>query len=428
MISTLSGQVKIGDNPQNLDPSSVLELESGNRVLVITRVSTAQLSTINPLPGALVYNTDQECINYYNGTEWINICEALDNSFTVSTRADFLSQINPNAKDSTVVITPTLNPDGSTNYNFEVNQITGANIAPSAVNGEKIQNGSVGSLDLAPGSVTLPKLAAAENGIPGDIIQWNGTDWELVNQLNLGITEKDSIVGNEVLGPTDATLILSGAGTSISPLTLDVADNGITDNELATNAVTTVKIANDAVTSIKIQDGQVTANDIANNAVTLAKMADNSVGTAELVDDSVDADKINANVAGTGLIQAGDGSLQVDNANIAPGWSTLTGKPAGFADDIDDDTTYSAGTGLTLTGTTFAVDNTTIAPDWSTLTGKPAGFADDVDDDTTYSAGTGLTLTGTTFAVDNTTIAPDWSTLTGKPAGFADDVDDDTTY
>ncbi|NDV44617.1 bZIP transcription factor, partial [Flagellimonas sediminis] len=131
--------------------------------------------------------------------------------------------------------------------------------------------------------------------------------------------------------------------------------------------------------------------------------------------------------AGTGLTLTGT-TFAVDNATIAPDWSTLTGIPAGFADDIDDDTTYSAGTGLTLTGTTFAVDNATIAPDWSTLTGIPAGFTDDIDDDTTYSAGTGLTLTGTTFAVDNATIAPDWSTLTGIPAGFADDIDDDTTY
>ena len=75
MINTLSGQVKIGNNPQNLDPASVLELESTTRVLVITRVTDAQMSLINPLPGAVVYNTDQECLHYYNGTQWINICE-----------------------------------------------------------------------------------------------------------------------------------------------------------------------------------------------------------------------------------------------------------------------------------------------------------------------------------------------------------------
>lgn len=36
-------------------------------------------------------------------------------------------------------------------------------------------------------------------------------------------------------------------------------------------------------------------------------------------------------------------------------WSGLIGVPAGFADEIDNDTTYSAGAGLDLTGTTFSV-------------------------------------------------------------------------
>jgi len=102
------------------------------------------------------------------------------------------------------------------------------------------------------------------------------------------------------------------------------------------------------------------------------------------------------------------------SADVAP-WSGLTGVPAGFADGVDDDTTYSAGSGLALTGTQFSV---TGAP-WAGLTGVPAGFADGVDNDTTYSAGNGLALAGTEFSV---TGAP-WSGLTGVPAGFADGVD-----
>jgi hypothetical protein len=36
-------------------------------------------------------------------------------------------------------------------------------------------------------------------------------------------------------------------------------------------------------------------------------------------------------------------------------WSGLTGIPAGFADGVDNDTTYSAGSGILLTGTTFSL-------------------------------------------------------------------------
>lgn len=47
-------------------------------------------------------------------------------------------------------------------------------------------------------------------------------------------------------------------------------------------------------------------------------------------------------------------------ATKAP-WTGLTGVPAGFADGIDNDTTYSAGSGLSLGGTTFSVANNGIS-------------------------------------------------------------------
>ena len=75
-------------------------------------------------------------------------------------------------------------------------------------------------------------------------------------------------------------------------------------------------------------------------------------------------------------------------------WSGLSGIPAGFADGVDNDTLFSAGSGLALNGTVFSV---TGAP-WSGLTGVPAGFADGVDNDTQYSAGSGLVLNGTEFS------------------------------
>jgi len=41
-------------------------------------------------------------------------------------------------------------------------------------------------------------------------------------------------------------------------------------------------------------------------------------------------------------------------ARQAP-WSGLSGVPAGFADGVDNDTTYTAGTGLTLSGGQFSL-------------------------------------------------------------------------
>jgi hypothetical protein len=154
-------------------------------------------------------------------------------------------------------------------------------------------------------------------------------------------------------------------------------------------------------------------------------------------------------------------------ANTAPNTNqVLKWNGSAWAPAADNDTTYSAGTGLTLTGTTFALSNTGVTagtygsatqvprftvdaqgritsasnvnisgvppggpaggdlsgtypnPTVARIQGRPvantapstnqvlkwtgSAWAPAADNDTTYSAGTGLTLTGTTFALSNT--------------------------
>jgi hypothetical protein len=72
----------------------------------------------------------------------------------------------------------------------------------------------------------------------------------------------------------------------------------------------------------------------------------------------------------------------------------------------DNNTTYSAGTGMSLSGTTFncTVVNTDTDTTYSAGTGMSLSGTtfncDIVNTDTTYSAGTGLTLTGTSFSIN----------------------------
>ncbi|WP_318309809.1 hypothetical protein, partial [Flagellimonas crocea] len=296
LINSLSAQVKIGDNPQNLNPASLLELESTTRALVITRVNDAQMSTINPLRGAVVYNTDKECLHYFNGSAWINICEALDDSFTVSTRADSLRQVNPQARENTIAILQSTNPDGSTNYNFEVYRITGANIVDTSINADsKLQDGTVTRRKLAEDAVGLSNLADASSA--GDLYMYNGSAWNFVNRADLLNTQLDSIVGNEVVGPFDTTLRLEGDGDEINPYTLDVSEGGITAFEIDTGAVTTDEILNetiltedlatDAVTTIKIANANVTNDKLDKGNIPLsgfgAAAADVDLGTNRIL-------------------------------------------------------------------------------------------------------------------------------------------------
>lgn len=75
-------QVKIGDNPSVINPNSLLELESSNKVLVLSRLTSAQMNAITPLNGALVYNIDEKCIYMFQGVSWRSLC---DNGTSVTT-------------------------------------------------------------------------------------------------------------------------------------------------------------------------------------------------------------------------------------------------------------------------------------------------------------------------------------------------------
>jgi hypothetical protein len=77
--------------------------------------------------------------------------------------------------------------------------------------------------------------------------------------------------------------------------------------------------------------------------------------------------------------------------------------------EADDNTTYSSGTGLTLVGTTFSADtaylqrrvsSTCDAGNAIRVVAADGTVTCEADDNTTYSAGTGLTLSGTTFSAD----------------------------
>ena len=125
-------QIKIGDNPQNLDSSSLLELESTSKVLVINRMNSSQMQLLTPLAGALVYNTDINCLHYYDGTSWNNICqnntmEAIsivnngDGTYTIDNGVDPPFIINSNNESVTTLIS---NGDNTFTYVNEIGEET----------------------------------------------------------------------------------------------------------------------------------------------------------------------------------------------------------------------------------------------------------------------------------------------------------------
>ncbi|MEP3373565.1 beta strand repeat-containing protein [Maribacter dokdonensis] len=84
-----TAQVKIGQNPNTIHSASIVELESTDKAFVLTRLSTAQMQAITPLNGAVVYNTDTQCVHYFNGTVWTNLCDGINtNDFSFIDNGD----------------------------------------------------------------------------------------------------------------------------------------------------------------------------------------------------------------------------------------------------------------------------------------------------------------------------------------------------
>lgn len=139
------------------------------------------------------------------------------------------------------------------------------------------------------------------------------------------------------------------------------------------------------------------------------------------------AGDVTAVTAGTGLVgggTSGDLTLSVNTATVQ---SRVGGAcPAGQSIRVvnqdgsvtcepDDGTTYSAGSGLTLSGTTLSVNPAVVqsrvsqacAANSSIRAIDAAGVVTcepDNDSDTTYTAGSGLTLTNTSFSVNTAVI------------------------
>lgn len=62
-------QVKIGDHPQSIGTSSVLELESTNKALVLSRVASTAAITA-PVNGMMIYDNSLKCVRAYEDGAW----------------------------------------------------------------------------------------------------------------------------------------------------------------------------------------------------------------------------------------------------------------------------------------------------------------------------------------------------------------------
>lgn len=273
------------------------------------------------------------------------------------------------------------------------------------------------------------KVAETPAPTNGQVLKWNGTAWAPADDIDTntnttyqageGIVINSSIVSldthtGDVTGKKQLTI---GAGK----VTADkIGNNAVTEAKIANNAVTTAKIKNASVTAEKLHQMNATSGQVLKwNGNAWAPAADNNSNTTYTADNA--SIKLTGTTfkrgALTGDVTSAEGTTATtvvklqgkDVSNVAPAngqvltWNGTTNKweakalPAGTVDTnnyVKSGVVQGNTLKLTLEGKTQTVDIT-----------LPA------DKDTKYTAGTGLTLSGTQFS-----LTPHTGDVTGTTA------------
>ncbi len=149
-------------------------------------------------------------------------------------------------------------------------------------------------------------------------------------------------------------------------------------------------LTNKTINASQLVDASVTNAKLANTSVTVTAGTGMSGGGAVALGSSVTLTNagVTSNVAGTGIsVDQGTGAVTITNSDRGSSQNifkniAVAGQTTVVADTNDDTLTLAAGSNVTIT-TNASTDTITIAA---------------TDTNTTYSAGTGITLTGTTFS------------------------------
>lgn len=111
-ILTTAVHAQVGINILIPDSSAVLQLESSNKGLGLSRLTSAQRDAIsNPLNGLTIYNTQDSVIEYWNGECWLKVYEknCYECAFTLSIddAADTLDRVLSDSVFSTISVNQT---------------------------------------------------------------------------------------------------------------------------------------------------------------------------------------------------------------------------------------------------------------------------------------------------------------------------------
>lgn len=241
------GQVKIGDNPSSINSNSILELESSTKVFVLSRLTNTQMLAIQPLHGALVYNTDQKCIFMFEGVSWRSLCNK-GTTVTTSTTAPTLNNMGDMWVNNTTTRNVVSVWDGTKWIPINSNPKSGAGDPNAQLN----LNPQLGDIYV--------------NETNGEIYIYNGTSW-VNNTANSNVTASNGVTksatNNIELGGalTKATTLTTNAANTLAITGLQTTTDVTTNEIVVTDKTTGVLKKMDAANLLREEEIVVTAAD-----------------------------------------------------------------------------------------------------------------------------------------------------------------------
>lgn len=207
---TSPAQIKIGDNPNSINPNSLVEMESTNKGLLAPRVALSDVNSVTPLTGTvpagmIVYSTGGAVTDgfyFWSGTKWLAVQSsenARSNYVLVKSAADFPA---PVGGVITLAAGTTYEVNGTIALTSKINLNGCYLIGTDATNDKLVYTPSSGEMFTGAkgGSVKTLTLSAATTGAKLFNVDMAATETMLVRDCNIfGCKDVGLVKGGNVV-------------------------------------------------------------------------------------------------------------------------------------------------------------------------------------------------------------------------------------
>jgi hypothetical protein len=247
-FSKISAQIAINETNTPPNPTSMLDINSTTKGLLIPRMTAAQKAAINPVPvGLMVYDVTLNNFSYFNGSVWIDVSGASGSPWTVSTPNAYynnagnvgIGTTNPTSKldvwtnaTSTIAISGTNSSGGYGVYGRSAGSgvgVLGEAFGANAIGGNFVTSGNA-SNEIALKAETISGGTAAFFTAPGTTGKALIVDAGNVGIGNTTPSKAKLIVDSNPSLLTNAIFGSNGLGISIQKNWPTIGFNSYRDN------------------------------------------------------------------------------------------------------------------------------------------------------------------------------------------------------